>query len=113
MAESKLGQLATDEKNRDAVHVAVIPAVLVSDGHPSMAVAIFGNYAMAADKDNQAVGIVDPFLRGVIQKGTKVWILMYPNTVNNLRHDWDHPAIPEPKAEEPELEDDYDGCSGC
>lgn len=116
MSESKLGMLATGEKNRDAVHVAVIPATLARRRMtPAMPVTIDrdGRCYPAAIVD--AIGIIDPFLgRADLAQGTEVWILMYPNTVQNLRHDWSHPAIPDNKVlvyEEPEEEDN--SCSGC
>ena len=75
---ANLGEMTT-ETERDAVHVAVIPVILEHDSFPG--------------QDFKGVGVIDPFLRGRIPSGSRVWVLMYPNTVKDIRHTWTHPAF--------------------
>lgn len=55
------------------------------------------------------IGIVDPFLPHPVEAGQLFWMVLYPQTVLNLHHHWDHPAfIPSLIADEED-----DGCPGC
>ncbi len=92
-----LGNLANDGARRDAVHVAVAPVVaahslppghhvgLNADGH---AIALSNNRRTA-----ETIGIVDPFLGHLVDKGECFWLFLYPNTVISLRHVWSHPSF--------------------
>lgn len=100
MAENipKLGQIITTPESRDAIHVAVMPVVsaegetLLPGQHIGFAERgwrVTGN----PQEPYKLLGIVDPFLAAPVQPGTRFWMLLYPQTITGLRHDWSHPAI--------------------
>lgn len=78
------------EAERDAIHVAVAPVIagecLLAGQHVGVS---FGYAYSHANK----IGIVDPILKTPVLQGQRFWLWMYPHTVENLRHDWDHPAF--------------------
>ena len=93
MAENKLGKLCTDD-HRDAMHVAVIPAVLAVPMLPGQHVRLADeNIAHPVLPSMDSIGVIDPFLRGMQAQGAKVWVLIHPNQVIDLRHEWNHPAL--------------------
>lgn len=107
----KLGQLISGAANKDATHVAVAPVELLHPCLPGQHVGVTADGF--ANKDTKPhVGIIDPFLPEgkEIPAFSTAWIILYPGTVKNLRHEWDHPSFPEPEPEEPEYND---GCYGC
>ena len=95
--EVKLGQLIIEnDAERDAVHVAVFPAVASGTLAPGVPVRLSGgNTAVECDRyDRQSVGIVDPFLKEpVVRPGQQFWVCLYPNTVTGMRHHWCHPVF--------------------
>lgn len=92
-----LGKLAKPDAGRDAVHIACAPTVAPCDLKTGDLVDAAGN---PADWDD-AVGIVDPFLRSqVVNKGERFYVCLFPNTVTGLRHEWTHPAYPDVPAPE-------------
>lgn len=92
MNDLKLGQLIESEQNRDAVHVAVYPVVAGEKLGAGDHIGFLGNGSVG-QKLRDTVGIVDPFLRKIVQPGQKFWMFLYPNTVTSLRHEWSHPAF--------------------
>lgn len=112
-----LGEFITGEARKDAIHVAIAPVTageqLIAGEHVSV-VNGMARPSRASDK----VGIVDPFIKGPIVPGRRIWVLLYPGTVSSLRHEWDHPSFVAPKvidSEYAEVEEDEedDGCKGC
>lgn len=89
----KLGQLITGEARRDAIHIAVAPVMVAEGLYAGDRVKVEDGIAYQADDD--AVGIIDPFLRSrrLLQKGERYWVLLFPNTITSLRHEWVHPAF--------------------
>lgn len=85
-----IGELCKDDSRRDAIHFAVAPVVADTDLRPGDHVGVADG---RASRDGAAVGIVDPFLKGVVRKGQRFWLFLYPNTVTSLRHVWTHPAF--------------------
>lgn len=97
MIDLKLGEVITTDQKRDAIHVAVVPAV------SGERVLRGGDHVGIADgrlmKQEPYLGVVDPFLRTVVLENQKCWLFLYPNTITSLRHEWVHPAFPLPEKE--------------
>ncbi len=102
-----LGELAGADARRDAVHIAVAPVVASCLLEPGDNVGIWNVSREAfwaeAHGDN-AIGIVDPFLTSPVRKGQRFWLFLYPNSITNLRHVWEHPAF---KAKLPDVRPVY------
>lgn len=87
MSTITLGQIIDGNQGRDAVHIAIAPAVAKEKLFPGQDVGADGTCA------TPHVGIVDPFLKHPVQPDQGFWICLYPNTVTSLRHEWTHPAF--------------------
>jgi hypothetical protein len=88
-----LGQLIEEDETRDAVHIAVIPAVADQVLYPSQRVAYDSGLARVEGKH---VGIVDPFLDlPRLHPDDRFWLFLFPRSITGLRHIWTHPDIPE------------------
>lgn len=93
-ALATLGTVIDETAARDAIHLAVEPAIagerlspgehvrLVQDGPKKVAIA-----------SGSGVGIVDPFLPMHVQPGQRFWLVVYPRTITSLRHVWEHPEF--------------------
>ena len=107
---------------RDAVHVAIIAVIAEHELKPGEHIGMVNNRVAGVsyiDRNGNAfesisqthkIGIVDPFLTENVKRGEWFWMVLYPNTVKNLRHVWDHDII------QPDdwVGSDYDdGCRGC
>lgn len=92
-----IGRLAAADEGRDAVHVAIAPTTAPCELRPGQHVDADGN---PEGPGVVPVGIVDPFLREPVRPGERFWLLLYPNSVTSLRHDWTHPAYPTSSAAE-------------
>lgn len=114
MSDLNLGQLITTPQQRDAIHVAVAPVIAAESMEPGQHVQLNNEGRGCSGKE--PIGVVDPYLRHDVMPGEQFWLFLYPKTVTNLHHQWDHPAFvikPEPEPEpEPEEEEEYT-CSGC
>jgi hypothetical protein len=89
-----LGQLITEPRGRDAIHVAVAPVKAAEDLPPGAHVGLCrGTTDEVYETDEGAVGVIDPFLHQLVRKGERCWLFLYPNTVTGLRHVWSHPAF--------------------
>jgi hypothetical protein len=77
---------------RDAVHVAIAPVVAGEALLPGTHVGLDADGK--AIKTGSHIGIVDPFLANPVSAGGRFWLLLYPNSITSLRHDWSHPAFP-------------------
>ncbi len=89
--EPNVGELATGDDRRDAIHVAVVSVTATVRVHPGQAVGVDGNHS------DTPVGIVDPFLKVAVFPGERFWLFLYPRTVTSLRHVWSHPAFADEK----------------
>jgi len=79
---------------RDAIHVAVIATiaseVLTPGQHVGVEKIEKEYYESVTDSH---IGIVDPFRTKNVSPGELFWLMLYPNTVQSLRHHWVHPAL--------------------
>lgn len=100
-----LGTIIGPGERRDAIHLAVEPATAGCMLRPGEDVAIVEGEAVSAPQFGvKAVGIVDPFLEGVVAKGQRFWLVIYPRQITSLRHVWSHPDFPEePAADAPDV----------
>ncbi len=89
-----LGTIIDDTAKRDAIHLAVIPAVAGARFAPGAHVVVY-NGVSRAPLDGHGVGIVDPFLTRAVLPGERFWLVIYPRTIQSLRHVWTHPAFPD------------------
>jgi hypothetical protein len=96
-ALNTLGTCPIPDLGRDAIHLAVVPAIagdpLWAGEHVSYDPKTqFAKRVIHTDPD--AVGIVDPFLSVPVKEGVRFWLIVYPRTIESLRHVWTHPAFP-------------------
>ncbi len=90
-----LGQIIDATQKRDAIHLAVEPVIAGEDLMPGHPITVRDGTATYARQGDGALGIVDPFLPGLIAKGQRFWFVMNPRMVTSLRHVWSHPAFPD------------------
>lgn len=90
-----LGKLIAEPEQRDAIHIAVAPVVASEELKPGQHIGFSDNASTekVSSKADTVIGIVDPFLTKPVQPGQRFWMLLYPQTVTNLRHDWTHPSF--------------------
>ncbi len=92
--ELPLGQIHETPQSRDAVHVAVAPVIaaerLVPGGHIGF---VGGDTEHVTARAKTLLGVVDPFLTGIVEHGQRFFMFLYPQTITSLRHDWTHPAF--------------------
>jgi len=84
--------LTTNEHQRDAIHMAILPVVVDDDWiRPGEHVAFVpGSKDRVRSVRADGIGIIDPFLNDgkPLVKEDRVWLFLYPNTIHGLRHDW-------------------------
>lgn len=93
MSETILGTTPDDESGRDAIHIAVFPAVAGQAMRPGARVGLSGDSQETVVLMDDGIGIVDPFLRKKLNRGDRCFVLLYPNTISGLRHVWSHPMF--------------------
>jgi hypothetical protein len=102
-------------KNRDAIHVAIIPIFVMEAMAPGTPVqkrySFDSDVTPCAADHKDCIGVIDPFLKEDAQPYATVWLFLHPNSVQALRHSWTHDKF----EDEGEQDwDDYDdGCRGC
>lgn len=90
----QLGSLLPEtERQRDAIHVAIVPVIAEELLQPGQHVGLsrpFGldNYVSSAAPH---IGIVDPYLTESVMAGDRFYLCLYPGTVTGMRHYWKHP----------------------
>ena len=93
--DPKFGQLIEDDsKERDAVHVAVVPVTADCTVFPGQHVGLQPGSDDCVCWSDNPIGIVDPFLKHRVERGDWFWLFLYPGTITSLRHMWSHPAFP-------------------
>ncbi len=93
MSDLNLGHLikTNEQVDRDAIHVAVAPVTAAETLNPGERVGLLGDGTASASASE--IGIVDPYLVGMVRKGQRFWLFLFPKTITNLRHHWTHPAF--------------------
>lgn len=94
-----LGTIIDEGAGRDAIHLAVEPVIASERLLAGQDVYLLPDGMAAKGKEN-AVGIVDPFLKESVKPGEKFWLVVYPRQITSLRHVWTHPAFDEAPAPE-------------
>jgi hypothetical protein len=89
-----LGTIIGPEEKRDAIHLAVLPAVAGARLYKGEPIGIVDGKAMP---DKAGIGIVDPFLTEAVQEGEYFWMVLKPRIITSLRHVWSHPDLPAPE----------------
>lgn len=87
-----LGTIIDEKAGRDAIHLAVEPAIAAHPLSPGTDVEFADGVARVGPNP---VGIVDPFLKGKVFTGQRFWLVVYPRQVTSLRHVWTHPSFPD------------------
>lgn len=97
----ELGKLPGDDSARDAIHIAIAPAVAAEILTPGTHVGRTDSGTFAPVGRRNAVGIVDPFLEHPVPAGKRFWLCLFPGTVTGMRHEWQHPLFESAAAHEP------------
>ena len=86
-----LGKPPGHDARRDAIHVAIVPAVAGYLLFPGQRVGRLpdGEFGITPEP----IGIVDPFREDVVSAGESFWLCLYPGSITSLRHVWTHPAF--------------------
>mgnify|MGYP001566110368 CR=1 FL=1 len=93
MNTTKLGELINSEQPRDAIHIAIAPVVSDILLKPGDKIALVENSLTKVSKNGKHIGIVDPFLEKQIEPGEWFWMLLFPQTITSLKHEWTHPSF--------------------
>ena len=93
----KLGHLIEgSQQHRDAIHIAVAPVVAAEplQAGDRIGFATEGNTELVGKcEPDKVIGIVDPFLLRGVYTEDRFWMLLLPNTITALRHEWTHVAF--------------------
>lgn len=108
MNDIKLGELIEGaDARRDALHVAVAPVKAGENLAPGDKVQFdpSSSEVQLAQPGKPFVGVIDPFLTTIVEKGRWCWLFVHPDGVRRpMRHEWSHPAFDPPAAPLPNLE---------
>lgn len=86
-----LGKMPIELGDKDAVHVAIAS---VRAGHPLMpGMRCKPNELREWVQDDAGPGVVDPFRKGVIERGGWFWVMLDCEEIPRVRHEWEHPSI--------------------
>lgn len=78
-----LGSIIDANQKRDAIHLAVETVVAAQRLTPGEDVGFVDGGVGLCDNP---VGIVDPFLKSLVKKGQRFWLVVYPRQITSLRH---------------------------
>lgn len=103
-----LGSIITENEKRDAIHLAVEPAIAGQRLSPAADVGFLADGTLGLCSPDDCVGIVDPFLPMPVNKGQRFWLVVYPRQITSLRHVWTHPRFPEASQSQAQPEPTFD-----
>ena len=98
MQPTELGLAPRENQGRDAIHVAVLPIQAEEQLFPGQRVLIGRASDVFVGRPagkGVGIGIVDPFRSGSIAEGTMFWLMLDPGSIQDMRHHWSHPSVPE------------------
>lgn len=87
--EIQLGKIITGKANNDAIHIAVAPITAHRALQPGEHIGV--KNGVESSDIYEKIGIVDPFLEKVVNKGEKFYLFLYQYSVTGMRHEWEHP----------------------
>jgi hypothetical protein len=96
MSQDKIGQLITEDEERDAIHVAIAPVTSKEKLLPGQPVGfVKDDEETVGSLASKIIGIVDPFLPQdkMVMPGERFWLFLFPNTITSLKHNWTHPEF--------------------
>ena len=95
METARLGKLIDGEAGRDAIHIAIAPVVAAEKLYTGQLIGFpnDGDTINVSSRASKLIGIVDPFLPNIVLPGDQFYMLLLPNTITSLRHEWVHPAF--------------------
>lgn len=100
MSKPVMGRILSPNKeyNRDATHVPIIPVIADQPLSPGQKIKVYpgvnGKYfAKDAYPEETAIGVVDPFIKGMLKEGDIFYCWIKPNTTKELWHEWKHPLF--------------------
>lgn len=97
--QTSLGKLIESDAQRDAIHIAVAPVVAIERMIPGQHIGFVDDGGVnVSTRSTRPLGVVDPFLKNMVEAGERFWMFLYPNTITSLRHNWTHPAFSEAPA---------------
>lgn len=97
MSDVKPGTLIDAIAQRDAIHVALAPVVAAERLVPSAPIGfVDGSTELVTARAKTIIGIVDPFLKDIVEREQRFWMFLFPQSITSLRHDWTHPAFEAP-----------------
>jgi hypothetical protein len=92
-----LGRKIVGKAYRDAIHIAVAPAMAAEKLKRGDYIVPVGDGSFRKAKNEwEGIAIVDPFLLSsiAVEKGEQFWMFLRPLTITSIRHVWSHPAVP-------------------
>lgn len=95
-----LGRKPDENSRRDAIHIAIAPAIAGDFLSPGQRVGQRADGKFGADALPH-IGIVDPFLPNALAPDSEFWLCLFPYSITSLRHVWTHPTFkPAPPGKE-------------
>lgn len=88
-----LGTILRDKAEKDAIHIAIAPVTAAEKLYPGQHVGFVEGSTHIVSASRPSVGIIDPFLTSAVFQDHRCWLMLYPNTITGLRHEWTHPAF--------------------
>jgi len=92
VSDINLNQRPNDVGVRDAIHTALISVEAAEDIKPAQHVGLLIDGTVSPNAE-QLIGIANPFETETIKRGSLFYLCLYPNTIQDMRHHWKHPAF--------------------